>query len=217
MASVTVAIADDHPVVLSGLMNLIAADDAFSVVATASTGRAILEAIRREGPRIAVLDVNMPDLSGLEVLQAVRQLGLPTRVALLAASISDAQIFEAVSAGVAGLLLKESAPETLMDCLRELAAGHNWIPESLVHAAMEREGRRRRRWEELSPALTARELQIVGLVVAGSPTKEIAFRLQVSDGTAKVHLNNIFRKLEVTSRAQLLELAVGQVRSAEKG
>jgi DNA-binding NarL/FixJ family response regulator len=214
MATITVAIADDHPVVLSGLQSLIAADGAFSVVATASTGRLILEAIRRETPQIAVLDLNMPELTGLEVLQATRQLGLPTRVALLAANISDAQIFEAVSAGVAGLLLKESAPETLMDCLRELAAGRDWLPDPLVNAAMEREGRRRRRWEALSPALTARELQIVGLVVAGSSTKQIAFRLQVSDGTAKVHLNNIFRKLEVTSRAQLLELAMGQVRSA---
>ena len=214
MAS-TVAIADDHPILLRGLLNLIAGDGDFLVVATASTGKAILEAVRREVPDIAILDLNMPEMSGLEVLTAVEQEALPIRVLLLAATITDAEIFDAVSNGASGIILKESAPETLMDCLRELAAGRTWFSDRLIDDAMQREGLRRSRWRERAPALTARELQIVGLIVAGASNKDIAFRLQVSDGTAKVHLNNIFRKLAVGSRAQLIELAAGQVQPAD--
>jgi DNA-binding NarL/FixJ family response regulator len=210
-----IAIADDHPIVLRGLLNLIANDPDFEVVATAAAGDAILDAVRRETPDIAVLDLNMPALTGLEVLTTIRQEGLRTRVVLLAATISDADIFDAVSNGAAGILRKESAPETLMDCLRELAAGRQWLPDGLVDSAMQREGLRRERWRQRSPGLTNRELQIVGLIVGGSSNKDIAFRLQVSDGTTKVHLNNIFRKLAVGSRAELIELASGQLQPAE--
>ena len=145
MAS-TVAIADDHPILLRGLLNLIAGDGDFLVVATASTGKAILEAVRREVPDIAILDLNMPEMSGLEVLTAVEQEALPIRVLLLAATITDAEIFDAVSNGASGIILKESAPETLMDCLRELAAGRTWFSDRLIDDAMQREGLRRSRW-----------------------------------------------------------------------
>ncbi|GLQ55269.1 DNA-binding response regulator [Devosia nitrariae] len=207
---VRIAIADDHPIVLSGLLNLVSTDNAFTVVASAPEGRAILTAIRQEKPDIAVLDLNMPGLSGLEVLAAIRLEALPTRVALLTATISDAQVFDAVANGAAALVLKEAAPETLMDCLHALAAGRNWLSGQEIQAALHREGQRRLRWQERSRSLTVRELQIVDLILKGASNKEIAYQLQVSDGTAKVHVHNIFQKLEVASRAELLELAAGQ-------
>jgi two-component system nitrate/nitrite response regulator NarL len=210
-----VAIADDHPILLRGLLSLIAGDAGFSVVATAPTGRDILEAVRLKAPDIAILDLDMPGLSGLEVLLDMRQQALGTRVVLLAATISDAQIFDAVCNGAAGLVLKESAPETLMYCLREVAAGRDWFPAALVEDALQREGLRRRRWQERAPALTRRERQIIGLIVAGASSKQVAFRLQVSAGTTKVHLNNIFRKLAVASRAELIELATGQLKAGD--
>ena len=206
---VRVAIADDHPIVLNGLINLISTDGAFAVVASASDGKTILAAIRREKPDLAVLDLNMPGLSGLDVLAAIRLEALATRVALLTATISDAQVFDAVTRGAAGLVLKEAAPETLMDCLHELAAGRDWLSGPQIQDALQREGLRRHRWQQLSSSLTARELQIVDLILKGASNKEIAYQLQLSDGTAKVHVHNIFQKLEVASRAELLELAAG--------
>lgn len=205
----TIVIADDHPVVLGGLKSLIDADEGFSVVASAANGAAALDAIRAHRPDIAVLDLHMPELTGVQVLTAIKQEVLPTLGVLLAATASDAEIYDAVEARALGLILKEAAPETLMDCLHRVADGHVWMPFDIVDDAIAREAARRDKWRRLSALLTARELEIVQLVVAGVSNKEIAFQLHVSDGTAKVHLNNIFRKLEVSSRIELLGLAFG--------
>lgn len=207
----TIVIADDHPVVLGGLKSLIDADARFSVMGSAANGILALEAIRRFRPDIAVLDLHMPGLTGIEVLAAMQQDGLPTRGVLLAAAASDAELYDAVAARAVGMILKEAAPETLMDCLRKVADGGLWMPFELLDAAIARETARRNKWERLSPLLTAREAEIVQLLAAGSSNKDIAFRLHVSDGTAKVHLNNVFHKLQVSSRAELLRLASGQV------
>ena len=211
----TVAIADDHPIVLSGLRSLIDADAGFAVIAAAANGALVLQAIRAQHPDIAVLDVNMPALSGIQVLAAIKRERLSTRVVLIAATASDVEIYDAVAIGAAGMILKEAAPETLMDCLHFVAGGGTWLPADLVDSAVAREARRREGWQRLSPSLTTRELEIVELVVSGASNKEIAFQLNVSDGTIKVHLNNIFRKLRVPSRADLRYLVGGRLEAVQ--
>jgi len=210
MMPTTVAIADDHPIVLRGLSALIDADPDFRVVATAAHGGLALEAIRSATPDIAVLDLNMPQRSGLEVLRELQRLGLPTRAVMLAAAATDAEIYDILGAGAAGLVFKEAATDQLLDCLRAVAAGRQWLPVERTEGAASRESARRGKWRRLSPQLTRREVEIVRLVVDGVTNKTLAFRLQVSEGTTKVHLNNIFRKLEVASRSELVELAGGQ-------
>lgn len=206
----SVLIADDHPIVLSGLSALIESDPAFTVIGTATDGRAAFDKMETLRPDIAVLDLNMPLMTGLEVLSALRHQGGSQRVILLAATLTDAEVFDASENGAAGILLKEMAPSTLMECLRVVAGGGRWLASEIVEAAISTETNRRDRWKLHSSRLTSREAEIVALIVRGLPNKEIAFALGISEGTTKVHLNNIFRKLGVISRPGLLALARGE-------
>jgi DNA-binding NarL/FixJ family response regulator len=205
------AIADDHPVVLHGLASLISTDPQFEVVARCEDGVAALAVIRDLQPDLAILDLNMPGLTGREVLAEIVREGLGVRVVLLTAAASDAELYDTVDAGAAGVVVKDAGPDTLMTCLRTVAAGGTWLPEDVVGPAIDREARRREEWRKLSAGLTARELEIVRLVLDGATTKEISFTIQVTTGTAKVHMSNIFRKLGISSRSELLRLAAGQV------
>jgi DNA-binding NarL/FixJ family response regulator len=202
----TVFIADDHPIVLNGLMGLISSEPGFKVIGTETDGMRALDAIVRLRPDVSILDMHMPSMTGLGVLAKCNELGGEHKIILLAASLTNADVFDAAQGGVAGVLLKEAAPSALMSCLREVVAGGRWLPPELVGAAILRETDKRDRWRRLSSRLTPRETEVVSMIAAGSTNKEIAFALHISDGTTKVHLNNIFRKLNVTSRTELLSL-----------
>src|SRR3954452_21866223 len=123
-----VALADDHPIVLSGLRALLQTERGGEIVAAALDGATALEMIRAHEPEIAVLDIYMPRLTELEVLEALEADGLATRVVLLTASASDEQIATAVERSAWGLLLKESAPGTSMECLKTVVSGQRWLP-----------------------------------------------------------------------------------------
>jgi two-component system, NarL family, nitrate/nitrite response regulator NarL len=204
---VRIVLADDHPVVLSGLKALIQSEPWFEVVAACDDGVSALRAIRRLGPELAVLDVRMPGLTGIDVVIALKGERSATRAVLLTASATDEQILAAVSMGVAGLLMKDTAADQLLQCLRAVAEGRPWLSPELVHAAQLRNAQRQddaSRWEA---ALTARERQLVQLVAEGLSNKLIARELGVSDGTVKIHLYNVYRKLGVGNRTTLAAMA----------
>jgi len=196
-------LADDHPIVLSGLRALLHTQPEVEVVAAAQDGATALEMIRAYEPDIAVLDINMPALTGLDVLDAIEANGLSTRGVLLTGSASDEQIAAGVERGAWGLLLKESAPDTLMECLRIVAAGQRWLPEEVVAPAIRRATERREKDVQLARVLTAREYEIAGLVAQGLSNKHIARRLTISEGTVKIHLHNTFEKLGGGNRTSL--------------
>ena len=205
---VRIVLADDHPVVLSGLQALIQSEQDFKIVETFSEGVSALEAIRRLAPEIAVLDVRMPGLTGTEVLLALKAECSTTRVVLLTASATDEQILAALDVGVAGLLIKETAADQLLECLRAVSEGRTWLSSELVDAVKARRGQRDdevARWEAI---LTSRERQLVELVAEGLPNKLIARELGVADGTVKIHLYNVYRKLGVENRTTLAALAI---------
>src|SRR4051795_12482077 len=122
-----VLLADDHPIVLGGLRALLRSEPGVEVVAAAPDGAIALELIRAHEPHMAVLDINMPELSGLDVLEALEQDGLATRAVFLTGAASDEQIVTAVERGAWGVLLKEHALDTLVQCLRIVAAGQRWL------------------------------------------------------------------------------------------
>ncbi len=203
-----VLIADDHPILLHGLQELLRSQNGFEVVAACPNGTAALRAIRDFIPEVAVLDISMPQLNGLDVLAAVAKEGLPTRIVFLTASATDDQIVKAVTRGAWGIMLKESAADDLVDCLRAVASGSRWLPSELVNAARNREAGRHAEANRVEQALTPREREIARLISEGLSNKEIGRRLNVSDGTIKIHLHNIYQKLGVSNRTALAALAL---------
>ena len=201
--SASVVIADDHPVVLAGLAALIATDPAFEVVGQASDGRSAIEAVRQTRAEIAIVDIAMPGMSGLEVAAAIRIDRLVTKVVLLTANASDAMVCDAMMLAPAALLLKETAPSDLLDCLHAVTNDRNWPLAEELRIAAEREARRRSDWRQRRALLTPREAEIADLAALGTPNKTIAAHFAISEGTVKVHLHSIFRKLGATSRSDL--------------
>ena len=128
----SVILADDHPLLLRGLCDLLGVEDDFRIVGATSGGKEALSAIRSLKPAMAVLDVAMPDLSGLEVLKAVRADRIELKVIFLTATITGPQIADALCLGVNGILLKESAPEGLINCMRQVSEGKNWLPPEIL-------------------------------------------------------------------------------------
>ena len=212
-----VVVADDHPIVLGGLRALLQAEPGVEIVAAVPDGASALEVIRAHEPSIAVLDIRMPQLTGLEVLEALEAEGLGTRVVLLTGSASDEQIATAVDRGAWGLLLKESALCTLMACLKTVAAGQRWLPEELVAPAVRRAAERRASDVPLERVLTAREYEIARLIAQGLSNKHIARALTIAEGTVKIHLHNMYEKLggvNRTSLAMLVQNAQGPRRTS---
>lgn len=208
---ISVVIADDHPVVLQGLTRFIDEGAQFSVIAAVSNGEMALAAIDSLMPALAVLDLRMPVMSALEVLRRLQGRAAGPRVVLLTAGGSDAELFDCISAGAAGVVLKEAAASELLACLSEVAAGGTWLPSDTVRTTLVREQQRRADWQRLSAHLTNRELQLIPLVLSNRSNKQIADALGLSEGTVKVHLNSVFRKLQVYSRAELVERARGLI------
>jgi two-component system nitrate/nitrite response regulator NarL len=209
-APITVLVADDHPLVLRGISDLLQAEPDLRIAAECKNGLDAVEQIRALGPAIAVLDLSMPGLSGLEVLKQVRSEQLSCQVIILTASISDAKLLDAVAAGVNGILLKDAAPDLLVQCLREVADGHRWLPQDLLDAALARETARKGAGRNFTDSLTPREREVMLLVADGLSNKEVGRKLNLSDGTVKIHLHNIYQKVGLGNRTALAAAAVSQ-------
>jgi DNA-binding NarL/FixJ family response regulator len=198
-------LADDHPIVLDGLVQLFRVEPDFQVVARCRDGEEALREVRAHRPDVLVLDVRMPRLDGLEVLRTVRREELATRVVLLTAAVEEEQLVEALRLGVGGVVLKEMAPHLLLEAVREVHGGGSWLDKGSVSRIVTKllhqdEGRK-----EVAQLLTPRELEIVRMVARGLRNRAIAEQLLISEGTVKIHLHNIYQKLAVDGR---LELAV---------
>ncbi|WP_205927068.1 response regulator [Rhizobium sp. P32RR-XVIII] len=201
----SVVLADDHPLLLGGLQQILLSAPDFKVVGTAANGADALALIRDLKPNIALLDVSMPRTSGLEVLRALKEERLRLKVVFLTATMSGAQIADAISIGAWGILLKEYAPEALLDCLRHVASGKKWLPAELIAKATETPDVADLRKFEL---LTAREREIAALICGGLSNRTIAQKLGASEGTIGIHLHNVYRKVEISNRTTLAALHV---------
>jgi DNA-binding NarL/FixJ family response regulator len=205
-AKVRIVLADDHPIVLAGLERLLSIGRRFDVVATSCDGTAALQAIQDLEPEIALLDINMPKLNGLEVLEALEDRGLSTKTVLLTASATDSQVRKAVTHGAWGIMLKDSAADALLDCLETVSAGERWLPHELIDPALERAADRHRSQTKLAEVLTHREHEIALLIADGLSNKQIGKQIGISDGTVKIHLHSVYKKLRVTNRTELATL-----------
>jgi two-component system nitrate/nitrite response regulator NarL len=202
---ISVLIADDHPVVLKGLVSLLHSCPDFTVVAEYRDGSAALEAIQQLAPDIAVLDMAMPGLSGLEVLSG--GFTSKTNIVFLTAAATDKEIVTAVARGAKGVLHKEVAPDELVQCIREVAHGRQWFSEAATELISNYRARAAT-LKHVVDQLTNREQDVMRLVSTGLSNKEIARKLKISEGTIKLHLHNIYRKVGVRNRTELTVLMV---------
>jgi DNA-binding NarL/FixJ family response regulator len=206
-SSIRVLLADDHPIVLGGLDQLLSLEPDITVVARCTNGNEALAAIARERPNVAVVDLTMPSRSGLEVLRELQATRSPVRMVLLTARIEHEQVLEALSLGVAGIVLKESAPLQILDCIRRVAAGGQWIDQVIGSRTLDGLLRRQSGAAKAAAVLTAREIEVVRMVARGLRNKEIADLLSITEGTVKAHLRTIFEKLAIDSRMKLIVYA----------
>ncbi len=204
MKRIRVVLADDHVIVLDGLEQLFRLEPEFEVVARSTTAEAALKAVQEHRPDILVLDLVMPGHDGMWVLRELSEVNLPTRTVLLTAHVEENRLVEAIRLGVWGIVLKEMAPRMLMECVRKVHAGEKWLEQQSVTRAMERMQKRESGIDRLTRLLTPRELEIVQLASEGLRNKEIGERLSIAEGTVKIHLHNIYEKLGVTGRSQLI-------------
>jgi DNA-binding NarL/FixJ family response regulator len=200
---IRLVLADDHPILLAGLQQLLSLEADFAIVATCTSGEAALEAVQRLRPEVLIVDLQMPGKDGLAVLRELRADQSRTRTVILTADLDEDDVLEAMRLGVCGVVLKDMAPSLLVQCIRQVNAGGQWLERDLMAKAVDKLLRRQAAAKEAADLLTARELEIVRLVAQGQRNKEIAHKLAITEGTVKVHLHNIYDKVRVDSRVGL--------------
>lgn len=194
-----ILVADDHPMIRTALDALLR-DTEFEIVGTAGTGEAALGHLDRLKPDILLLDLQMPGGGGMDVLRHISAKKADVRVILLTAAIDDSSLLEAKSLKVHGIVLKNSDPAYLLDCLDRVRHGRTWFDPELTERAKQLakpEGTGSRM------SLAPRERQLIGFVRTGLRNREIAERLGVTEGTVKAYLHSVFEKLGVSSRTEL--------------
>jgi DNA-binding NarL/FixJ family response regulator len=205
--AISLVLADDHPIVLDGLENLFRQEADFTVVGRCVNGEEALRAVREYRPDVLILDIRMFRMDGLAVLREMKKEGLSTRVVLLTVALDEDQVVEAIRLGVSGMVLKEMAPRLLVQCVRKVHAGEQWLERQSFGRAMERMLRREAGAREIAGILTPREIEIVRMAATGLRNKQIAEKLFISEGTAKIHLHNIYEKLGLSDRLELARYA----------
>lgn len=199
--SATVLIVDDHPVVRSGLRAVLDADDAVDVVGEAATGEEAIELVAHLRPDVVLCDLRLGDgIDGIATTAALRKGDPAPAVLILTTFDRDADVLGAVEAGAAGYLLKDVAPEVIVEGIRRAAAGEMFLPPEM--AARVIQGMR-----SPLPRLTDREVEVLRLLATGASNREIARDLFVTEATVKSHLVHIFTKLGVDSRSRAVHLA----------
>ncbi len=207
---IRVLIADDHPVFRKGLFSVIATDPRLRIVAEAEDGEAALEQIQTFRPDVAILDLEMPNKGGLEVMQTIQEKKLPVAVIFLTAHKDERFFNAAMDRGAKGYVLKESAVNDIIASIRAVASGQHFISPEISSYLLNRRAREDRLREQKPglERLTATERQVLRLVAANKTSKEIADELFISPRTVDKHRANISDKLEVHGSHALLSFAL---------
>lgn len=210
--SCRVLIVDDHPLFRRGLVQLLRTIPAFVLVGEAASGAEGLVLARELRPDLILLDLNMRDGDGLDMLRGLRVARSEARVVMVTVSDAGEDVVAALRGGAEGYLLKDMEPEAMLDALQAAASGRVVIPPQLNHllvAALRDESRPQ---SAGAAGLTEQELRILEKIAAGLPNKQIGRELDIAEGTVKVHVKHILRKLELRSRVEAAVWAVEHLR-----
>jgi two-component system, NarL family, response regulator NreC len=207
MQKIRIVVAEDHETVRQGLRALLSTKDDIEVVADAPNGRVAVDLVRELKPRIAVLDLSMPDMNGLAATRAIKETMPDVEIIALTRHADDAYVQELLSAGAAGYVLKQSPVEELLKAIRAVARGERHLDASLVtrntKAYLSRYSTDRTR-----PPITDREASVLRLMAIGHSNKEIATALDIAVKTVEVHKANAMRKLDLHGRIDVVRYAV---------
>jgi two-component system nitrate/nitrite response regulator NarL len=196
---VRVLVADDHPMFRDAMARAVRERPTLELVGDAADGRVALRLARELAPDVLLLDARMPELDGLQVLNALRREASPTRVLLLSAFTDGALIHEALSAGAAGYLPKSSERDDVCEAIERVARGESVLDPSLQGGLLEEVRARGVAGER--PVLTQREQEILALIAEGLSAPAVGARLHLAPGTVKTHLGHLYEKLGVSDRA----------------
>ena len=205
---IRVLLADDHAVVRKGIRDFLDDDDAIRVVAEAGDGQAAVEAYAREQPDVALFDIQMPRLNGLEATRAVKQEYPAARILILTAYDDDPYIFAALQAGANGYLLKTASSDEIVQAVHAVAEGETALSPSVAKKLVQRAAGKGEGSGQLVEPLSERELDVLRLAGRGMGNKQIGAALGISDRTVQGHLANIYGKLSVTTRTEAVLYAV---------
>jgi DNA-binding NarL/FixJ family response regulator len=190
---IRILIADDHSVVREGMVSLVKRKPDMKVVAEASNGREAVDLWKEHRPDITLLDLRMPELDGVGAIKEIRELDENARIVVLTTFDGDEDIYRAIKAGAKGYMLKDTAREALMECIRKVHSGETCIPPTLASKLADRVS---------GETLSTREIEVLQRVAVGKSNKEIGAELFISEGTVKTHVKSIFSKLDVVSRTE---------------
>lgn len=205
--AISIMITDDHSMIREGLKSLLELDDDIKVIAEAVDGRDCLDKLDVYKPDVLLLDINMPNMNGLEVLKELKARKSKVKVLVLTVHNETEYLMKAVDIGINGYVLKDSESAELKKAIRVIMDGETYIQPSLI-PALNAKRLERNEDEEKIDSLTRRELEVLKLLAIGMYNKEVAEKLEISERTVKNHVSNIFKKLEVTDRTQAAVFAI---------
>lgn len=197
--SIRVLVVEDHNVVRQGLVALLKVIEGLEVVGEAADGVEAITQFRKHRPAITLIDLRLPRLSGVEVIQRLRSEDPNARFIVLTTYDGDEDIYRALKAGAKAYLLKGMTTEELVAAIRAVHAGHSHIPPAIAARLAERVG---------TEDLTQREFDVLEQIVEGKSNKEIGTALDISEATVKTHINSLLSKLGVTDRTQAATAAI---------
>ena len=212
MSKTRIVLADDHPIVLDGLRNLIRAETDFELVGEATSGLAALKVVRERQPDVAVLDISMPELNGIAISRRLAVEMPALRVLVLTLHEDRAYLNQALEAGVRGYILKRSAVENLVHAIRAVLVGGTYVDPAIIGRVLDskRSHAKPSAHRSASPALTERESEVLKLAALGFTNKEIAARLDIGVKSVETYKARGLDKLELKTRAELVRYASGQ-------
>jgi DNA-binding NarL/FixJ family response regulator len=190
---------DDHPLLREGIATIIGSQDDMLLVSLAATGTEAIQQFREHQPDVTLMDVRLPDLSGIDAVIAIRSEFPEARIIMLTTFEGDVEIHRALEAGARGYLLKNMPPAELVQVIRQVHAGKKRVPPELAARLAEHMG---------DDNLTAREVEVLQHVAGGNRNRDIAQLLSISEETVKVHIKHIMDKLDANDRTQAIAIAV---------
>jgi len=198
-ARIQIVVADDHPIVREGVVASLKPERHLKVIGEASDGAEVLEFIKQHRPDIALLDLRMPRMDGLEVLMALGELNLPMKAIVMTAFENEEDIQRSMKAGARAYLLKDCPQQILVDAIRRVHSGEVYLPPQVAQKLVDRMQR---------PHLSPRELEVLKAVAVGKSNKEIGVQLFISEGTVKTHVESLLDKLGAATRTCAVKAAV---------